>query len=457
MGNLVPGAPRPKTPFQTALTFVPELWVNQFTASLRTHFEIGPVVLETTSAYMHDHVHQKSDTDGSPVIASQNLFLQDTDRSQSHEVRFLSDTNDKFKWILGAFFYDMKGDVKTTGDNANPPTFRPVVTSVRTPEATVQSMAVFGEATLALTDRLKVTGGLRYTTENRSWIQYFNGNILVPRQKTSYDKATYRGIIQYEFAEKSNIFVSYSTGFKSGLFNTFGSTPLDRVAPETIDAWEVGVKSDPLPWLRTNISAFHYDYKNLQVVARVPDAFGAVSYRLLNAASSKIYGGEVEIQALLPAGFSIAASGSYLHARYDHFPNAQLFIPKFQNGLPIGNAIGNGDTSGNHMIKAPDYTLSLQVDWNHKFDNGSGIGANVSVYRSDTVYYDFQNRMNQPAYTRLNASASYTLPGDRLTFTVYGTNLTDEAIIQQGSPTVNVDQVTYERPREVGVRADFRF
>ena len=453
-GNRAPGNIVPTRPNSVALSVEPRLEVRQRTAALRTKLDLGSVGLETSTGYLSDRVLQLSDTDGSPFIISQNQVVIHT-RALSHEIRVLSQSEGKLKWIAGGYFYDMHARARTDALSGVPP-FTQASPLLLQPRVKVFSLAGFGEATYSLTDDLNLTAGARYTTEERQFIQRLNTNLVVPPTNITQNSFTYRVTGQYFFAPKSNIYATYSTGFKSGVFNAYGlsATP---TKPGTIKAIEIGVKADPLPWLRTNLAFFSYRYDDLQVTARQTDSLGGASYVLQNAAKAKVRGFDVEIQALVGQHLSLSASASVLDPTYDSFPNAQILTPvPGPLGFPLGNATSAGDVSGNDLVRAPRYTASFTADWTHDLAGGT-LGLNGNVYLSDKVYFDFANRLVQPAYARLNAQVSWTTSDEKFKVRIYGTNLTNKLIIQQATALPVTDQVTYERPRELGIGLDIRF
>ncbi len=455
--NSIPGTILAKTPYQAALSFVPKMSVNALTIAFRTKVDLGAFSVETSSGYLKDRVLQYSDTDGSPLVAASNRDEIHSD-SQSHEIRFLSSSGGRLTWIGGAYYYHTTEDADVFPSiSGRPPTFTTFSAVSLAPKVRVTALAAFAEGTYALTDALKLTVGGRYSSEDRHFTQTLNGAHPFPEQDASAGRWTYRGILQYQFSEHSNVYASYSTGFKSGVYNGYGFSAAPTL-PETIGAIEIGVKSDPLPWLRTNASVFDYDYKNMQVVARAPSALGATSYVLENAANSKIRGVDLEAQALLPYGFSLNASAEYLDAKYKSFPGAQIYTPIIlaPGAAPAGNLLTNADVSGNELPRAPKFTVSLGADWKHEFEKGV-LAANLSWYRSAKLYYDFQERLNQPQYDRVNASVSWTMSHPDVKFTAYCHNCTDALIIQQATATTLVDQVTFELPREVGLMIEHRF
>lgn len=456
IGNSIPGTILATRPYEVALSLRPRLEVKQSTFALRTKFDLGPVGLETSSGYLRDKVLQLSDTDGSPVIASQNL-TQIYNSTWSHEIRLLSQEEGKLKWIAGGYYYYMRGRARSDGVTGIGPSYTSVRLSLIQPRVRVTSLAAFGEATYAFTEQLNLTLGARYTTEDRHFTQVFNGAQPFVPQKNSSNKLTYRATAQYFLAERTNVYATYSTGFKSGVFQSYGVVPTP-VDPETIESIEIGLKSDPLPWLRTNVAFFDYSYKDLQVVARENTLTGAATYVLLNAARAKIRGVDIEVQAVLRDNLRISASANIMDPKYSSFPNAQVFsanvIPTSR--FPAGNLTSTGDVTGNDLIRAPKHTASISADWTHTLYDGT-LAINGSLFYSAKTYYDFANRIQQPSFTRLNGQVSWTTEDEKLRVKVFATNLTNEVIIQQATATPIADQVTYERPREIGVALEVRF
>jgi iron complex outermembrane receptor protein len=107
------------------------------------------------------------------------------------------------------------------------------------------------------------------------------------------------------------LYASYNHGFRSGSFNTVGVTGVP-VDPETIDAYEIGLKSE---WmdnrLRLNGAAFFYDFTDLQVVIS-----RGSSTDLLNAGKAEIYGLDLELQASVTDNLTLRAGGAFLDTEY---------------------------------------------------------------------------------------------------------------------------------------------
>lgn len=449
-GRRFPGVILPTGPWQTAVDSLPQLDFRRYNLALRTKFELGAANLETTSGYMHNKTLQSTDSDASNILLGIVSATEPdiTTESFSQEIRLLSANPGRFQWLLGAygFWLDASAGIRIISRPGGPGTTQ--TSTLLSPELATESYSGFGEGTYEIVDKLFLTGGLRYTWEKRKFTQVVNGNNLFGETSQSFDRVTYRIALRYEFADDANVYASYGTGYKSGVYNYTSTTPT-AVAPETIDSFEVGIKADPLSWLRTNLSLYYYDYQNLQVLARAPTGN---TFILQNAASAEVYGGELEVTAAVSEDLTIRASGAFTHADYKDFPLAQGFIP-----LPTGgNTPVSEDASGNQMTRSPRSSFNLGFNWGR--DIGSGrIGVSGNFYHSSRVYFDFANRFSQKPYSLLSGELSWTAPNENLRFTLWATNLTNEKVFREIRNGPLTADVTYETPRRVGVGASVKF
>jgi iron complex outermembrane receptor protein len=444
-GRSAPGAVIPTEPWSASLSTPGVSNYKRFDVSLRTSFDLGPVLLETTGAYQRSRVHMEADSDASNIELGY-FKLRVRPETLSQEVRLLSNSDGRFNWLLGGYLFYLDGTSPSEIATRASVTVPLGITRLD-PKVHTSSVSGFAEGTYGLTDKFFLTAGGRYTTEQREFSQTVNGNRLAfGNAERSFDKFTYRVALRYEFATRGNVYASYGTGFKSGVFNAFG-TSSTATDPETIKAAELGIKWDPTPWLRTNAAIYHYDYNDLQVTARSPQN----TFVLLNAATAKIYGGELEVTLAPISGLTIKSSAVYNHAEYNRFTNAQFFFP-LANG---GNQISVGDASGNTLIRAPRYTFTVGA--NYRFDAGGPVIASANFFHSGKVYYDFRNNLSQPNYSMLGSDVAWT-PGDgALTVSVYSTNILNQKVAQQIQPGPLGTYVLYERPRRLGIGAAFKF
>lgn len=455
----------PTKPFTTAPTDPSQILrarTHQIAGDFR--WDLGPVTLQNSASYLKSTGDFRGDNDGTPVDLGQNEAFDQGSRSYQNELRLLSNGNSALSYIVGAYYLDSKsfsGPIFVLGARSGivpGPTTIILDTETRT-----YSYAGFGEGTLTL-GGWKLIAGVRYTHEEREMrgASIRNGIVLSSNDlEVSFGKVTYRGIVQRDLGSFGNVYASYSRGFKSGVFNASNTSPAARpTRPEVLDAYEIGLKSDPTSWLRVNVSAFHYDYQDIQLSSRDPSSSLVV---LFNAANAKIDGGEIELTARPARDLNVRAYANVLDAKYTNFPGAQIFTPVFQDqssiGLgsmvPIGNVQSISDESGSRLIRAPKYTLGGSFDYTMRTGSGD-FGITGNVFHSDKFFWDVNNRTFQPAYTIVNGEISWTMPDGRLRLALWGRNLTDERVQAQLNPSAAQDGVSYERPISYGVTASIR-
>ncbi|NML91832.1 TonB-dependent receptor [Sphingobium sp. TB-6] len=442
----LPNVILPSGPWEASLSTRPKLDFERYNFALRTHFGLGSVNLETSTGYMHNKTYAATDSDASNIFLGQNLIHGEVE-SISQEVRLLSNSAGPLKWIVGGYAFHLKGAMDILLQSSNG--LGTVQSTSLLPQIETTSYAGFAEGTYEAASNLFVTLGARYTTEEKKLEQVLNGaDITRGGVSKDFDKFTYRAVVRYQLTDRTNIYASYGTGYKSGVFNA-SSTRTDAVGPETIKAIEIGLKSDPLPWLRTNLAAFRYDYQNLQVNARDPN--GLTNF-LQNAANAKLYGGEAEITIIPVPNLNLRSAISYLHAKYDKFELAQTYIPLPQGG----NSSVTNDVSGKWMIRAPRLTISTGLDWSRDFRGGL-FSITANILYSTKIYYDFLNLSKQKPYALASGQMSWEVPDSPLKLSLWGTNLANAKVFQQIRPGSLDTDVLYEQPRRVGIGAEFKF
>lgn len=456
-GVVLASAPR------TAAQSQPQLAaLNTYQGSADIKLDLGAVTLQNTTSYQNTRIYDfLIDQDATPF----DFGYVTNDGYGTHyfqnEFRILSNSTGPLSLIAGAFYINGRGFNKAL--NVYFSAFAPPVTisSVQT----VDSISGFGEATLRFGDGWKIVGGLRYTSEHRGYTGSTSGFGLVFSQVDTSDrfnKLTYRAILQKEFDRLGSVYASYSTGFKSGVYNSYNTAANSQaVRPELVKASEVGVKLDPLSWLRVNIAAFNYDYTDIQQSARDPVT---QLVQLSNAAVARMRGGELEATARVATGLNLRAFATLLDAKFTRFPGAQVLNPIYEDQSAIGGSprtpIGNQtvflDEAGKRLIRAPITTFGGSFDYTKETSSGE-FGATANVFHTAKYYWDVDNRLFQPAYTIVNGELSWIPAGTRIRLSVWAKNLTDEVIYGQLSSGERGDDVKYERPRTIGGAVVFKF
>jgi iron complex outermembrane recepter protein len=327
-----------------------------------------------------------------------------------------------------------------------------------------EAWAAYLDATFHATDALSINVGGRYSKEQQdvsgSQTSFVPALVRAQNDKSaSFSKFTPRVSIRYEIAPRTNIYATYSKGFRSGAFvSQLPAVPSDWVPAkqESVDAFEIGVKSAAGPF-RFEAAGFYYDYSDFQVSATLSGASGQPVTLITNAPKAKIKGVEASFDFEPFENFTIRGGATYLHARYGKgFIFTGLAVNPAVAGVNMNsdplktyvNVNQNQDLSGMQMSRAPDLTATLGMDYLiPQGDGGLRLAANLKytdsyVATNPSIWCDpeasngaicagipadrqRQQRFRQGSYVLLNASVTWTDPSDSYYVRVWGNNITD--------------------------------
>jgi iron complex outermembrane receptor protein len=286
-----------------------------------------------------------------------------------------------------------------------------------------------------------------------------SGTPLKTDGQQTWSALTPRVALRYSFNSDTNIYASWSRGFKSGIYNgtAFSNVPVN---PETVDAYEVGFKYGSGS-TSISIAGFHYDYKDIQVQILTNGSSGPTSVTT-NAAGARIDGAEAQISYHLARGLSANIGVALTSARYTSFPAALTYIPKATaalcgvNPIPCGNVSQPTDVSGNQIVRTPKFTANFGIDYSVPLAGGK-LAANANLYYNGGYYWDVSNRLRQGQYEVLNASIGWSPDRAHWKFSVWGRNLTNQAYSFYEASTTAGDFRSFAAPRSIGVKAEYSF
>ncbi|TFI56371.1 TonB-dependent receptor, partial [Sphingomonas parva] len=343
----------------------------------------GPISLRWTSAWRAFDAAFGRDPDSSPLVIVDTANRLDH-HQWSHELQ-LKDEAGRLQWVAGGHVFSEEGRDRGTAPLIDE-TFRivnalglgctllsgatglpqplalPVCPNIFRIDATGDgvridnsSLSAFGEATLALTRRLSVTAGLRWTRDRKriDLRGFLVGGAPVaadPRAARSFSRLTPRVIVEYAPRPEVRVYGSFSTGFKSGGFNQRYGAPIaapTAFAPETVRSWELGLhlrSRDRRAALRA--TAFWADYDDIQVVV-----FESGIPRTINAAAGRSRGIELEGTWSPSPSLTLAASYGWLDTAFTRLDPA--IVGSF--GLPVVNPLRIGD----RFVDSPRHSLGL--------------------------------------------------------------------------------------------------
>lgn len=318
-----------------------------------------------------------------------------------------------------------------------------------------RSRAVFGDATWRLSERLRLLGGVRFSKDKISQLQYSRlafgptppiDSCPLRTNEVTYTSTTPRVGAQYDVSDDSNVYATYSRGFKSGGWNLYACA--NGFAPEKLTAYEAGWKNRFLDrTLILNASAFYYDYTDLQLSQVV-----GLARLIKNAAAAKVKGVEIESVWMPDPHWTLNANAAFLSAKFTDFVNVDSLSPE----------LGPQDVSGNHLSNSPEFSTNLGVAYRtDPLSFGGRLTARADVsYRSKVYFREFNNPQDtQDAYAIVNAALIWDSPDETYRVRLFATNLFGEDYIVQMDSSDNFGSryVSWGAPRQVGVelRANF--
>jgi iron complex outermembrane recepter protein len=228
--------------------------------------------------------------------------------------------------------------------------------------------------------------------------------------------------LQYFSRHGANYYVSYARGYKSGGFNSISLTGDNlEYEPEEAQTWEGGIRARLFDGkLAVNVTYYQTEFDNLQVLA-----FNGLLFDVSNAAAAESKGWEGDFQWLTPFEWlKVFGSIGMLDARYVDYPNAPA---------PISNGIGSKQNlAGREIAFAPDMSATLTPTVTLLFGDFITTLAGDMLYQgaqfTDT---DLDPNTFQEAYTKYSARVMLSHAGGSWTLSLGGTNLTDEAVLNQ--------------------------
>ncbi|MFN4220811.1 MULTISPECIES: TonB-dependent receptor [Novosphingobium] len=404
----------------------------------------------------------RNDLDGS----SANMFGQNNydERSKSFSQEFVGTyKSEKFDALIGAMYFheNLFGSVRVPLTNLAvllklagqlPPTVPDNALDganyLQFGTVTIDALGFYAQGSYALTDKLKLTAGGRFSHEKRKGVGTFDflGSVNTDKQK-SWNAFTPTLTLNYQASDTTLAYASVTRGFKSGVINV-GSRN-DVINPEYAWSYEVGLKTATADRkLQANLAAFYMDYSDLQV--GFVDASSVVT--TVNAASARNYGVEAELRARPVQGLTLELFGTYLNAKYRNFTTGD-----YRQGFAQVNL------AGNRLSNAPEFSFRAGADYDFALGSAGKLNARAEVNWQDRVFFtEFNNAdATQGPYALINAGLRFTSADDKWSVDVWGRNLANKLVITNNiitAPLFNSVRVgSVAPPRTYGVTLGVNF
>lgn len=412
------------------------------------------------------------------TVGGTNLVNQESSESYTLEARYASNEDARFSYIVGGFLLDDSDDANfqiLINFPNNSPT-RQVINS------TTKSWAAFASARLNVTDDIRLTSGLRYTHDDKT----FGGTStpaappsLTINSEKDWSEVTYNLGAEWDIAPDSLLYLTYGRGYKAGGFffatpfagfgpGATGATPTTVVGnsyePEYVNAITLGSKNRFFDRrLLLNFEVFKYEYKDQQLSQfgrddwiapfGTPNAYAVSVFLTTNIGSVDILGQELESQFLVTDNTLLSLNVQHL--------DTEISGSLTNQGL---------NTAGYPAQQAPDWSATLGIEQKFPLSNGAELVANLrGQYRSESWVgsSDYLPYMLAEAVTTGDVSLTYD-SGAAWRLTGYVNNFTDEDVpafyagtgAARGSaagPPSSAYTAQYRPPRTFGVRLGVNF
>jgi iron complex outermembrane receptor protein len=461
---------------------------NQVSASLGDN-----VTLRNIASFRHIDTQYDTDYAGGNYFITSPYSRQNL-RQFTEELQILGKSfSNRLDWVVGAFYFHEKGTDEILALNYLSRRYNIF-------DGTNISRSLYAQGTFSVTNNLRLTAGVRYNRDSafarnasralaatsplfpadaRVYTSCGVGSLgptgsLVPLPLSNcqilghadFDEVTWTGSVEYLIPsgaigslDRGLLYATARRGYRAGGFNVRATT-LDTFGPydpETVDDFEIGAKAD---WriggtrLRTNLALFYDRYHDLQrqtsiPVPGVPLPQGTIS----NAASSRVYGLEFEMQFIPFRGFEIGGYYNYINARYLEYFTLN------RDGTQL-------DLSNNPFTRTPRHKFSINARYTVDLPNDSSLTfSGVYSWKDDEIFEDepLPNGVlpTQPAFGLLNARIDWNNAFHRgLDLSLFVRNLTNKYYMTgfvDVSTSLGVAVFLPGEPRTWGVQARVRF
>lgn len=483
--------------------------------SLQADIELGAHTLTSITSYRGwDNVEiRDGDWLDRPYVGLNQLHDLGPQSSTTftQELRLASPTGQFLEYVIGAYYSKADSDrtfsrsVVTCSASTLPAvnglvpcSTAPGVSTITQPFGSAdfgsvfKNFAVFGQATINISDAFRLIGGLRWTQDKvdvyhirRTTLAgpgiggnfdsgVYNNGARVPPPGTGFLAGPSNGIpftantkndnvsgkvaVQFDVSDDVMAYASYTRGYKGPAYNVFfnmASIHTNLIEPETVNAYEAGVKNTLLDGdLIVNLAAYYAKYRNYQ--ANSPDFVNDVrTTRLINAGSVTTKGFELDFLARPTRSFSVTGGLAYTKARVDQF------------NLPPGANAADLIPSGTPLANAPDWKMSLGANYDWETGGFADVELSASMaMQSDQIYelspsLAVRRGSTVDGYATFDASIALVDPSDKWRLAFQVKNLFDKSFassIISGGPGGSFRYIIpREADRYVGITARYTF
>ncbi len=421
-----------------------------------------------------------SDSDFTEYGALDTVSSQEPEKRRTVEVRMQSNNESWLNWTLG-FFY-VRNTIEQVRD-----TLTPLTISGATLSQEDKGYAPFANVTIAPEEiPIEMFFGVRWNHDEFERSEDPNPTPFdpiaapFPNLKDTFEQTTFDVGLKWFVTDHHMLYAKYARGYKAGFTQvlpaqgpTFPAIA-QQVQPENIDAEEIGAKTSWLDGrLNVNVSAFHYNYKDLQVpIIQFTQIVNT------NADKATVWGVEIGVDAVLFDGWSNRLALGWLSAKFDEFcandplVNLVLVPPPpdpacaaKQVGLDPQQAqiVGGSDLTGRRLEDSPEWKLSFLSSYTFELGDWGSLTPALEFGWTDKYY---RRAFNNPdvdvvsSFTKTDVRIRWDESQHRYWVELFGENLEDNYVYPRGivvALTGTAQGFGLLEPRSMGVRVGFNW
>ncbi|MEM1134023.1 MAG: TonB-dependent receptor [Pseudomonadota bacterium] len=415
--------------------------------------------LRWINSYRKLEFQDRFDFDGYafPLIGSDQT--QESDQLSS-ELQANFGLGDNLDIVAGLYYFQEGTDSFTNVPNNFPveaaPNFFIFLENnfVQITDLETQSYAAFANFDWQLTDRLSLSGGIRYTLDEKDYDASLSNDVFPQSNfafasKDNWSAWTPRIALDFQITPEILTYVSYATGFRSGGFNPRAASaevalPYDT---ETSETYELGLKSslfdNRLTW---NSAVFYNSFEDYQTNLVTEVGFPPVPTSFFtNAGGFESWGFETEFVARVTNELTFTGQASFFDDQFEDFLD------------PI---VGN--FADKRLPNAPHFTAGFSVNYITRLTDNLDLQIDGDVGHQSSSFISILNEpdLKRDANTIFNARIAFNFKDPEMQVFFGGRNLTDEVVIidsriDPNTYGYNINWFNPPRVFYVGLRFDF--
>lgn len=372
----------------------------------------------------------------------------------THEARFAFDDGGRLRAQTGVFAFDEEVTITSlayAGDFAF---------SGATRSQDSQSFGIFGSLFYDLTDQLTVSGGLRYTDDEKDFVATRNvGTPLGPvTENVSDEQISWDLSATYAVNDDVNLYGRIARGYRGPSVQgriVFGDT-LSTADSETVISYEAGAKTELLDKrVRLNGNVFYYEISDQQLTV-VGGTNNTV--QLINADKGEAYGFEVDVEAVATENLLLTAGLSYNKTEIKDdlllSPGCGGPICTILDPAVVVDGVTRYNISGNSFPNAPEWIANMTARYSIPVESGELYAFTDWAYKGDTNFFLYESvEFFQDGYWEGGLRLGYASEHG-YDVSVFGRNITDEDALTGGIDFTTLTGFVNE-PQTFGI--EFRY